>query len=484
MRLNLARALILNSDLLLLDEPTNHLDLDTVLFLESYLKSYKGTILCISHDRDFLDCFCTDILHFESGKVVMYTGNYSDYERLRAERIKAEKASRKKEEAILSHMQAFVDRFRYKATKAKQAQSLIKAINRMQLTAVTQEESPFSFSFPEPERTPAVIASFDKVNAGYDEQSPVLKNINLSILSGDRIGLLGRNGQGKSTLIKTLCSVISPLNGTVTLGKGIKIGYFAQHELEALNPNLTALEHLQHLDQNAREKDLRSFLGSFSGDKATAKVSTMSGGEQARLALAMIAFEKPNLLLLDEPTNHLDLEMREALSIALASYPGALVLVSHDSHLLEAIADKLWLVDNHQVSEFSGDLDDYKNYLDEQRKLLTHTENEAKVNITLSSKSFKSKEDKRKEANIRALLRPLKQKIEKIEKELEKIKSRMSEIEDILADSSIYNSERKAELEKLLKERGSLISSQEDLEMNYLLELENLENKEKELHAC
>ena len=377
MRLNLARALILNSDLLLLDEPTNHLDLDTVLFLESYLKSYKGTILCISHDRDFLDCFCTDILHFESGKIVMYTGNYSDYERLRAERIKAEKASRKKEEAILSHMQAFVDRFRYKATKAKQAQSLIKAINRMQLTAVTQEESPFSFSFPEPERTPAVIASFDKVNAGYNEQAPVLKNINLSILSGDRIGLLGRNGQGKSTLIKTLCSAISPLTGTVTLGKGIKIGYFAQQELESLDPNLTALEHLQRIDPNAREKDLRSFLGSFafSGDKATAKVSTMSGGEQARLALSIIAFEKPNLLLLDEPTNHLDLEMREALSIALASYPGALVLVSHDRHLLEAIADKLWLVDNHKVSEFSGDLDDYKNYLDEQRKLLNHNEN-------------------------------------------------------------------------------------------------------------
>lgn len=486
MRLNLARALILNSDLLLLDEPTNHLDLDTVLFLESYLKSYKGTILCISHDRDFLDCFCTDILHFESGKIVMYTGNYSDYERLRAERIKAEKASRKKEEAILSHMQAFVDRFRYKATKAKQAQSLIKAINRMQLTAVTQEESPFSFSFPEPERTPAVIASFDKVNAGYNEQAPVLKNINLSILSGDRIGLLGRNGQGKSTLIKTLCSAISPLTGTVTLGKGIKIGYFAQQELESLDPNLTALEHLQRIDPNAREKDLRSFLGSFafSGDKATAKVSTMSGGEQARLALSIIAFEKPNLLLLDEPTNHLDLEMREALSIALASYPGALVLVSHDRHLLEAIADKLWLVDNHKVSEFSGDLDDYKNYLDEQRKLLNHNESASKINITLSNKSFKSKEDKRKEANIRALLRPLKQKIEKIERELEQIKNRMAEIESILADSSIYNVEHKAELENLLKERGTLISNQEELEVNYLLELENLENKEKELHAC
>ena len=484
MRLNLARALILNSDLLLLDEPTNHLDLDTVLFLENYLKSYTGTILCISHDRDFLDCFCTDILHFESGKIIMYTGNYSDYERLRAERIKAEKASRKREEAILAHMQSFVDRFRYKSTKAKQAQSLIKAINRMQLTAVTQEESPFSFSFPEPTRTPAVIATFDNVDAGYDKETPVLKHINLNILSGDRIGLLGRNGQGKSTLIKTLCSIIKPLNGTVTLGKDLKIGYFAQHELESLNPDLTALEHLQKLDPEARERDLRSFLGSFafSGDKATSLVSTMSGGEQARLALALIAFQKPNLLLLDEPTNHLDLEMREALSIALASYPGALVLVSHDRHLLEVITDKLWLVDNHSVSEFNGDLDDYKNYLDEKRK----AQNQSNKNVVInqSSKSYKSKEDKRREANNRALLRPLKQEIEKIEKALDKIKLRLEEIESRMSEADLYEPQNKNELEALIKERGNLNLSQEDLENNYLSKLEELESKEQEFNEC
>ena len=384
MRLNLAQALIYQSDLLLLDEPTNHLDLDTVLFLQNFLKNYEGTLLCISHDRDFLDSFADHILHFEEHKVVLYPGNYSAYEKIRAERIRAQKAARKKEEAILAHMQSFVERFRYKATKAKQAQSLLKAIDRMQLTAVTQEESPFSFSFPEPERTPQVIASLKELDAGYqvssadlvDSDGPmahhtgtgpevVLKKVNLELLSGDRIALLGKNGQGKSTLIKTLVGDLAPLSGEVVIGKGIKIGYFAQHELESLNEDQDAMWHLYRINQDAKEKDLRSFLGSFafSGDKVFDKVGTMSGGEQARLALALIAYQKPNLLLLDEPTNHLDLEMREALSVALASYSGALVLVSHDRHLVEAIADKLWLVDSGKVSEFGGDLNDYQDYL-------------------------------------------------------------------------------------------------------------------------
>ena len=354
MRLNLAQALICRSDLLLLDEPTNHLDLDTIIFLENCLKNYKGTILCISHDRDFLDRFTDHILHFEAGKLVMYTGSYSDYERLRAERIRSEKATRKKEEAAIAHMQSFVDRFRSKATKAKQAQSLIKAIGRMKLTAVTQEESPYSIRFFDPERTVDVLATATDLDAGYGEDEIVLKHVNLQLLAGDRIGLLGRNGQGKSTFIKTLCSVLKPVHGSVTLGKGIKIGYFAQHELESLREDLTALDHLHLIDHNAKDRDLRAFLGSFnfSGDKAVVPVKTMSGGEQARLALALIAYQKPNLLLLDEPTNHLDLDMREALSVALASYPGALILVSHDRYLLEAIADKLWLVDGGKVEEF------------------------------------------------------------------------------------------------------------------------------------
>ncbi len=371
MRLNLGQALIAPSDLLLLDEPTNHLDLDTILYVQDYLKKYPGTLMCISHDRDFLDSFCTHIISFEGGKLSTYKGNYSSYERLRAEKIKAQKAARKKEEALLSHMQSFVDRFRYKATKAKQAQSLIKAMEKMKLTAVTAEESPFSFAFPDPSRTAEVIASFDKAALGYDAKTQVLHDLNLQILRGDRIGLLGRNGQGKSTLIKGLCGIIKPKTGTITLGKDLVLGYFAQHELEMLSPGQTVLQHFCMLDPKAREGDLRQFLGTFAftGDMVFHEVKSLSGGEQARLALALIAYQKPNLLVLDEPANHLDLAMREALALALASYNGALIAVSHDRHLLQAVADKLWLVNDGTVREFEGSLDDYAVLLQKQTRM-------------------------------------------------------------------------------------------------------------------
>lgn len=487
MRLNLAQALICNSDLLLLDEPTNHLDLDTVFYLENFLKNYQGTLLCISHDRDFLDTFCTDILHFEQGKVVMYHGNYSDYERLRAERIKNEVASRKKEEAILSHMQAFVDRFRYKASKARQAQSLIKAIDRMKLTVVTAEESPFSFSFPEPERTVEVLATFNHADIGYGDKK-VLADVNLQIFRGDRIGLLGKNGQGKSTLIRTLVGEIKPLNGIVTLGRDLKIGYFAQHELESLNENQSLLEHFRKLDPNARESDLRKFLGSyaFSGDKVFEEVKNLSGGEQARLCLALIAYQKPNLLLLDEPTNHLDLDMREALTIALSTYPGALVLVSHDRHLVEAIASTLWLVDNGKVSEFSGDLNDYQNYLLEKNKAFNEAKkDENKISANLSQSAYKSKEQKRAEALFRAQLRPLKLEIEKLEKSMEKARKRISQIEEIMSDPLLYQDEsRKDELEKLTIERSNLEKDLDACEEQWLLKQDELEEKQKGEISC
>lgn len=512
MRLNLAQALIYKSDLLLLDEPTNHLDLDTVLYLQNYLKNYEGTLLCISHDRDFLDSFTDHILHFEEGKVVMYTGNYSDYERLRAEKIRAQKAARKREEDILNHMQAFVDRFRAKATKAKQAQSMIKAINRMQLTAVTQEESPFSFSFPEPERTPQVIASLSELNAGYkahtsqekiseqefdgshipslNQDQIILNKVNLELLSGDRIALLGKNGQGKSTLIKTLVGALPPLSGTVTIGKGIKIGYFAQHELESLNQDQNALWHFYRINPEAKEKDLRTFLGSFAfrGDKVFDLVGTMSGGEQARLALALIAYQKPNLLLLDEPTNHLDLEMREALSVALTTYSGALVLVSHDRHLVEAIADKLWLVDNGKVSEFTGDLNDYQEYLlkkarefrdsqnqEEQKRaaLKAKTNSSAPQTKITNTSSYKTKEQKQLEAQKRATLRPLKLKVEKEEKHMQDLQERLQQIDDRMADPSLYDD--KAELEKLILERAKVeneLNETEELWLELSSELE------------
>ena len=486
MRLNLAQALIQNSQLLLLDEPTNHLDLDTIIFLESYLKNFRGTILCISHDRDFLDTFCSHIMHFEGQRLVLYTGNYSDYERLHAERIRNEKANRRKEEAAIAHMQAFVDKFRYKATKAKQAQSLIKAIDRIKLTAVTQEDSPFSFSFPEPERTVDVIADFKELDCGYGENQVIIKKINQMLIAGDRIGLLGRNGQGKSTFIKTLCQILPPLHGSVTLGKGIKIGYFAQHEMEQLREDLSPIDHLRLIDKNARENDLRTFLGAFafSGDKASASVRTMSGGEQARLALALIAYQKPNLLLLDEPTNHLDLEMREALTVALASYPGALILVSHDRYLMEAIASKFWLVDDGELKEFEGDLNDYRDYLEkknleyreklkEKSDSVNQSEDDKK---TAKNSGFKNKEQKRADAEFRATMKPLKASIEKLEKELEKLRKELQEIDEILADSSIYQND-KEKVEELLKSRAECAEKIDSAEMEWLEKQEELEDK-------
>lgn len=489
MRLNLAQALIYKSDVLLLDEPTNHLDLDTIIFLENYLKSFEGTILCISHDRDFLDTFCSHILHFESNHLVMYTGNYSDYERLRAERIKNEKANRRREEASLAHMQDFVERFRYKASKAKQAQSMLKAIDRLKLTAVTQEESPYHIKFADPERTVDIIADLKELDCGYSENDIILKKVNLMLIAGDRIGLLGRNGQGKSTLIKTLCSVLKPVHGTVTLGKGIKIGYFAQHELDQLSGQMSALDHLRAIDHNAKEKDLRTFLGSFSfsGDKATQKVEDMSGGEQARLALAIVAYQKPNLLLLDEPTNHLDLDMREALSLALSTYKGALILVSHDRHLLEAIADKLWLIDDGNVSEFNGDLNDYQEFLNKKNreykeKLNEKTQNQPKQNLfseKAKAQTYKTKEQKKLEAQKRQSLRPLKLEIEKLEKQMEKIKKSLSDIDTTLSDLELYSKEPE-KVEILSIERAKLSDELDECEIAWIEKQDELEQAMKE----
>lgn len=489
MRLNLAQALIYKSDVLLLDEPTNHLDLDTIIFLENYLKSFEGTILCISHDRDFLDTFCSHILHFESNHLVMYTGNYSDYERLRAERIKNEKANRRREEASLAHMHDFVERFRYKASKAKQAQSMLKAIDRLKLTAVTQEESPYHIKFADPERTVDIIADLKELDCGYSENDIILKKVNLMLIAGDRIGLLGRNGQGKSTLIKTLCSVLKPVHGTVTLGKGIKIGYFAQHELDQLSGQMSALDHLRAIDHNAKEKDLRTFLGSFSfsGDKATQKVEDMSGGEQARLALAIVAYQKPNLLLLDEPTNHLDIDMREALSLALSTYKGALILVSHDRHLLEAIADKLWLIDDGNVSEFNGDLNDYQEFLNKKNreykeKLNEKTQKQPNQNLVsekAKAQTYKTKEQKKLEAQKRQSLRPLKLEIEKLEKQMEKIKKSLADIDTTLSDLELYSKEPE-KVEILSIERAKLSDELDECEIAWIEKQDELEQAMKE----
>ncbi len=486
MRLNLAQALIVDSDLLLLDEPTNHLDLDTIIFLEDHLKSRRGTILCISHDRDFLDSFCTGILHFEGGTIVHYTGNYSDYERLRAERITAEKAQRRKEEATLAHLQAFVDRFRYKATKARQAQSMLKAMDRIKLTAVTQEEAPFSFSFRDPGRASGILIDLKDLALGY-EGHQILGHVTLSILPGDRIGLLGRNGQGKSTLIKGLMDILKPMAGEITRWRDLKVGYFAQHEMDTLRAEDSALDHLRRLDPNAKEGDLRAYLGSFafSGDKALVPCSTMSGGEQARLALALIVYQKPNLLLLDEPTNHLDLETREALSLALATFEGAMVLVSHDRHLLETTCDRLLLTDEGTVREFSGDLEDYRQHLLEQNRLYAErsraASQEARPTESAAAAASKAhgKEARRENARRIEEQRPLRKEISRLETELEKARKRLDEIDEILGGSDIYAPGKSDDLTTITIERSSIEQRLDDLENNWLEAQEKLEEMKK-----
>ena len=386
-------------------------------------------------------------------------------------------------------MQEFVERFRYKASKAKQAQSMLKATDRLKLTAVTQEESPYHIHFNDPERTVDIIADLKELDAGYGEGNIILKKINLMLIAGDRIGLLGKNGQGKSTLIKTLCGVLKPVHGTVTLGKGIKIGYFAQHELDQLSGQMSAIDHIRALDHNAKEKDIRTFLGSFSfsGDKATLKVESMSGGEQARLALALIAYQKPNLLLLDEPTNHLDLDMREALSLALSTYKGALILVSHDRHLLETIADKLWLIHDGECSVFDGDLDDYQNFLNQKNKeykeQLSQSNNAQKLSASLSneakSQSYKSKEQKKLEAQKRQALRPLKLEIEKLEKSMEKLKKEIATIDETMADPTLYQNDSN-KVQELSIKRAQLSDELDENEMLWLEKQDELEKAMQE----
>ncbi len=369
MRLNLAKALMCRSDLLLLDEPTNHLDLDAVIWLEDWLKRYPGTLLLISHDRDFLDNVVTQVAHIEQGRLTLYTGNYTAFERARAERLANQQAAFEKQQREISHMQAFVDRFRAKATKARQAQSRLKALERMTVIAPAHVDSPFHFAFKPPAKNPRPLLRLDEAAAGYGDTA-IFSDARFSLNPGDRVGLLGPNGAGKSTLIKLLAGDLTPLAGERLAAQDLAIGYFAQHQLEQLHPAHSALEHLQQLDPKASEQSLRDFIGGFgfNGDRATCPVAPFSGGEKARLVLALLVYQKPNLLLLDEPTNHLDLEMRLALAEALQDFAGAMVIVSHDRHLLRVTCDQLVLVHGGRVREFDGDLDDYPAWLAQQQR--------------------------------------------------------------------------------------------------------------------
>ena len=476
MRLNLAQALMCRSDLLLLDEPTNHLDLEAVIWLEDWLLSYEGTLLLISHDRDFLDRVVTHVAHIEQGTLTLYTGNYSAFEVRRAEQLANQQAAYEKQQREISHMQSFVDRFRAKATKARQAQSRIKALERMKTISAAHIDSPFHFQFKKPDKQPDLLLHLEKVSVGYTEL-PVLSNIDLNILAGNRIGLLGYNGAGKSTFIKLLAGEIQALGGERTEAKDINVGYFAQHQLEQLDSQASPLLHLQRIDPKATESQLRNFLGGFGfqGDMATSAVAPFSGGEKARLVLAMVVYQKPNLLLLDEPTNHLDLEMRHALSMALQEFEGAMIIVSHDRHLLRSVTDTLLLVDSGKVEPFDGDLDDYRKWVKDHDNDIASENGSKKPPTSTPNK----KQQRQNAAAQRRELQSLKNKIKKLEAEIDKLNFEAKNINETLSDNSLYETGNKIELKELLARQVEVNKQLQNTEQHWLEANEELENIEK-----
>ncbi|WP_380183382.1 ABC transporter ATP-binding protein [Kalamiella sp. sgz302252] len=472
MRLNLAQALICRSDLLLLDEPTNHLDLDAVIWLERWLKSYQGTLILISHDRDFLDPVVDKILHIEQQSIFEYTGNYSSFEIQRATKLAQQQSMFENQQQKVAHLQSFIDRFKAKASKAKQAQSRIKMLERMELIAPAHVDNPFTFSFRAPESLPNPLLKMEKVSAGYGERI-ILDSIKLNLVPGSRIGLLGRNGAGKSTLIKLLAGELAPLKGDIGLAKGIKLGYFAQHQLEFLRADESPLQHLARLAPKVLEQQLRDYLGGFGfqGDKVTEQTERFSGGEKARLVLALIVWQRPNLLLLDEPTNHLDLDMRQALTEALIDFEGALVVVSHDRHLLRSTTDDLYLVHDGKVEAFDGDLEDYQQWLSDLQKQTAAAEPKPESGNSAQAR----KDQKRREAELRTQTQPLRKQIEKLEKQMEKLNGQLAEAESKLADSAIYDPSRKADLTAALQQQAEAKSALEECEMAWLDAQEQLE---------
>ncbi|MDZ7868191.1 MAG: ATP-binding cassette domain-containing protein [Rheinheimera sp.] len=475
MRLNLARALMQRAELLLLDEPTNHLDLDAVLWLEKYLSNFEGTLLLISHDRDFLDAVINNTVHIDNQKLNLYRGNYSQFERQRAEHMAQQQSMFDKQQRQVAHLQAYIDRFRAQATKAKQAQSRIKALERMTLLAPAHVDSPFQFEFLAPRALPNPLLKLENVRAGYGETS-ILQQINFQLLPGSRIGLLGRNGAGKSTLIKLLSGAMAPQAGDLWYANGVSIGYFAQHQLETLRPQDSPLQHLVRLAPQATEQSLRDFVGGFGfhGDKALSPCGPFSGGEKARLVLSLLVYQRPNLLLLDEPTNHLDLDMREAIVMALQGFEGAIVVVSHDRHLLASTTDEFYLVAHGKVAPFAGDLQDYYQWLQNDSKLQQQKNEPANGEAPVAQQR---KDQKRLEADLRNLLRPLKQQIEKLEQQQEKLQARLNTIETDLADVGLYDAARKAELTKLLAEQTKLNGELADVELAWFEAQEQLELK-------
>ena len=478
MRLNLARALMCRSDLLLLDEPTNHLDLDAVLWLEEWLKKYTGTLLLISHDRDFLDSVMTHIIHIEHQSMTLYTGNYSQFERIRAEQLAQQQVLYERQQEEIKHIQSFITRFKAKATKAKQAQSRVKTLEKMELISQAHVDSPFHFEFHVPDKIPNPLILLEDIKLGYGETT-ILEHVHINLQPGSRIGLLGHNGAGKSTFIKLLAGELAVQAGRVECSSELRIGYFAQHQLEQLHPEDTPLEHFQRIDKRASEQALRNHLGGFgfSGDKVESKIAPFSGGEKARLVFATLVYEKPNLLLLDEPTNHLDLDMRHAISLALQAFEGAMVIVSHDRHLLRSVTDEFYLVAHQKVDAFKGDLDDYRDWITDQKK------QEAQQNVSVTSEKKLSgnlvqnkKEQKRMEAEKRKRLQPLKNKLSKLEKQMDTLNHEKEASDKLLADASIYEESKKEQLKTLLEQQVILTQSLAIVEEEWMLLSEELED--------
>lgn len=472
MRLNLARALMCRSDLLLLDEPTNHLDLDAVIWLETWLKRYQGTLLLISHDRDFLDAVVNHVAHIEHQQLTLYRGGYSDFERQRAERMAQQQSLHEKQQRQIAHLSQYIERFKAKATKAKQAQSRVKALNRMQLVSAAHVDSPFTFSFGEPSSAPEPLLNIDSAAVGYG-QTTILNNISLVIRPGARIGVLGPNGAGKSTLIKLLAKRIDLLAGKRVEGKSLNIGYFAQHQLEQLRPSESPLQHMQRLYQDATEQALLDFLGGFDfrGEMAKSPCEHFSGGEKSRLALAILIWSRPGLLLLDEPTNHLDLEMRHALTLALQTYEGGLVVISHDRSLLRATCEQYLLVVDSQVNPFDGTIEDYADWIAERR---SQSQNDAEpANTKQKNNSYLQKKQDRQ--TRLAQRRPLIKQVEKIEREMEMLQTEKSTYDARLNDTNLYQCQDKTELQALLKAQSALMLRLENAEVEWLSLQEQLE---------
>ena len=492
-RLNLARALMCRSDLLLLDEPTNHLDLDAVYWLESWLREYRGTLLLISHDRDFLDAVVNNVLHIEQQRITLYRGGYSDFERQRGEKLALQQAMFEKQQRKVAHLHSYIDRFRVQATKARQAQSRIKALERMEMISAAHVDSQFNFAFRAPLNAPDPLLVLDDVDAGYidlkHEAKTILKKAVLAIRPGERLGLLGKNGAGKSTLIKLLAAELAPqvINGKAgkrVEGKDLRIGYFAQHQLEQLRPSESPLQHMLRLDAElnnpvTREQELLNYLGGFDfkGDMARSSIENFSGGEKSRLALALLIWTRPNLLLLDEPTNHLDLEMRHALTLALQDYEGGVILVSHDRALLRASCDNFVLVAGGAVTPFDGDLDDYKNWLTSQKNSIINSD-ALQANTHAASRPAQTGSYAEQKQNRQARIvqrRPLLKETEQIEKQLEKYNAEKTSLDARAAEADLYEQQNKVELQALLKRQVELSGLIDEAEMRWLELHEQLE---------